>query len=563
MFKKVMAVSCLVIVISLFGFASSLSTNAPPDVQLSFHVTAEFWKDHIANHGMLIEIHFSQNGGYEAIKKISLLGEFGRGKGEIVLKGENASAELLLWDPTTRFLEYFIHLDDDFELKTGSRYTLKFLTTNGLIQSYDFIIEDAERDYPNITSPTLNAHFSTPEEIKVRWTHPEVSRPNDTREGKVIESYLFLLIKRKTEFGSEGEMSRILFPVPSNRYEVTIPRATLLNNSMYRIYVEYTAHFRENPIYSKKVRNYIDFVIGDYQYTRMLNETQGQPKLNKANPEAGYHFPFYTYFNENADTNQPVHIMVLPLITPRPSDDFNYFLRSAEETILGGYSRFNGLNIMFLCPVFPRPEIDAYVPCLDHKTLKLTNPPELIRIDLQLIEMVKIFRKQLEDKGIEVAQKLLFEGYSGSAAFSIRFAYIHPELVEAFSAGHCAGWPVLPIAVYEGKTVPFPLGIGDLYKLTGKEFNIRALKEVKVFLYAGTADDNFHFDNDYLDLAVKILGSEAKDIWPNALRKYYENGLYNVTIRLYSGLNHSTTYPAAIPDVVRFFQSVLTNSPQK
>jgi len=215
---------------------------------------------------------------------------------------------------------------------------------------------------------------------------------------------------------------------------------------------------------------------------------------------------------------------------------------------------------MFLCPVFPRPPIEAYVPCLDHETLKLTDPPELIRIDLQLIAMVNVFRNHLEEKGFEVAKRLFFEGYSGSAAFSIRFAFIHPELVEAFSAGHCAGWPILPISDYEGKAVNYPLGISDLFELTGKAFNIEALREVKAFLYAGSADDNFHFDDDYLNLAIEILGSEANVIWPNASQIYQENGLNNITVRLYEGLNHSTTAPAAIPDVVQFFRDALSVS---
>jgi len=276
---------------------------------------------------MLLEIHFEEEGEYESIESISVSGEFGHGDEEIVLNGERSSAEFLGWDSGTRTLSYFLFLDNDYEFETGSTYTLTFLATNGTEQPYDFVIEDAQRDYPNITEPEAEEQFAAPQDIVVRWTHPIAST---YRDGKVIESYHFLL-ERETDSNFEWVWYRNLFPATSNNYEVTIPATALTDDSKYRVHVEYRAHYTENTEYFKKVRTWMDFTVGDYQDSLQLNE---------ADPEAGYHFPFFTYFNETANTNWPVYIMVLPLITGEPSEDFNFFLRSAEQTIRSGYDRF-------------------------------------------------------------------------------------------------------------------------------------------------------------------------------------------------------------------------------
>jgi len=54
-----------------------------------------------------------------------------------------------------------------------------------------------------------------------------------------------------------------------------------------------------------------------------------------------------------------------------------------------------------------------------------------------------------------VHTKILLEGYSASGMFVNRFVMMHPELVKTFSASHCGGWPMVPVAEHEGEKVVF------------------------------------------------------------------------------------------------------------
>ena len=275
----------------------------------------------------------------------------------------------------------------------------------------------------------------------------------------------------------------------------------------------------------------------------------------EASPTLGFHHPYLSYYNKKADRSKPVYIMVFPN-NSMPSEDFQDHMDNALENIPGRAGTFEDLQIMSLMPVFPRDHL--YVHALDHHTLK-TERPDLVRVDLQLIAMIEDYRQKLEEMGFTVAEKILMDGYSASGMFVNRFVMIHPEIIKAFAAGSCGGWPMLPIAEYEGEAVQFPLGVSDMEEITGKPFDLEALKKTDGFLYGGSSDYNFHHDADYEDQAINILGSEYADIWPNTADIYEAQDLSNIEVKTYIGpdMDHGNTFQIAIPDVVEFFTDII------
>ena len=279
--------------------------------------------------------------------------------------------------------------------------------------------------------------------------------------------------------------------------------------------------------------------------------------IHEASPN-GFHYTYLSYYNKKADRNEPVYIMVFPNNSGLPSEDYQYHMDKALKYFPWRAKTFEDLQVMSLMPVFPRDNL--YVHALDHHTLK-TERPDLVRVDLQLIAMIEDYKQKLEKMGFNVEKKILMEGYSASGMFVNRFVMIHPEMVEAFAAGSCGGWPMLPIAEYEGEAVEFPIGVCDMEALTGKSFDLEALKKTEGYLYGGSSDYNFHVDKDYEDQAIKILGAEYADIWPNVADIYEAYDLSNIDVRLYEGpeMDHGKTFQEAISDVVDFFANIIDN----
>jgi hypothetical protein len=128
-----------------------------------------------------------------------------------------------------------------------------------------------------------------------------------------------------------------------------------------------------------------------------------------------------------------------------------------------------------------------YTHALDEDTLKITSGP-LKRVDLQLIAMIDDAKAKLANTGISVRDKALFHGFSASAKFALRFTILHPELVAAVAAGGVNGMPTIPASEWEGRQLPYPVGIADLEAITGSPLDLIAYREVPQFIYMGATD---------------------------------------------------------------------------
>ncbi len=221
---------------------------------------------------------------------------------------------------------------------------------------------------------------------------------------------------------------------------------------------------------------------------------------------------------------------------------------SSAMALLGWRSSFAArLGVPLLVPTFPRPMSRwwVYTHALDRDSL--TTPTEgLERIDLQLIEMIEDARSRLADLGVDAGPRVLMMGFSASGQFTNRFAILHPDRVLAAAAGSPGGWPLAPVATWNGETLPYNVGIADVASLLGAPIDLDELQRVPLFLYMGDADTNDSvpysdgYDDDQRELVNRLFGTDPVSRWPHAESIYQSAGM-NATFALYPGVGHTIT----------------------
>ncbi len=68
-----------------------------------------------------------------------------------------------------------------------------------------------------------------------------------------------------------------------------------------------------------------------------------------------------------------------------------------------------------------------YTHSLDSDTLK-NEEGKLVRIDLQLINMIEDAKSRLLERNIELEDKVFLTGFSASGSFTNRFTVLHPQI---------------------------------------------------------------------------------------------------------------------------------------
>ncbi len=207
-----------------------------------------------------------------------------------------------------------------------------------------------------------------------------------------------------------------------------------------------------------------------------------------ANPQKGFQWPYYLYIP--ATITRPTILLVEPNNTGTVNDDVSVHDQAAFDELNKWRLRGDILGSPYLIPTFPRPETNwqVYTQALDRDTL-LTNLPGLVRIDLQLIAMIDDARGLLAGKGIDVGPKVWMIGFSASGGFVNRFSVLHPDRVQAVSAG-AGSAPIAPVSTWKGKTLRYPVGVADLQQLTGQAFDQATFSKVPMQIYVGDQDVN-------------------------------------------------------------------------
>src|SRR4051812_13433078 len=264
-----------------------------------------------------------------------------------------------------------------------------------------------------------------------------------------------------------------------------------------------------------------------------------------ANPAQGFHSPYY--LGRPLCAEAKTVLIVEANNTGTSDDNFATHDRAASNLISSRMTFAADLRSPFLVPAFPRPDSNwwVYTHALDRDTFE-TEIPELRRLDLQLMAMIEDARIHLASAGITIDPKIFIMGFSASGMFANRFAMLHPTIVKAAAVGSPGGWPLAPVAAYQGQALRYNIGIADLLQLVGTSFDSQSYVAVPHYFFIGDQDanDSVPYDDSYdpddAALVDELFGTTPMERWPVA-QSIYESAGCNAQFVTYPGVGHSFT----------------------
>lgn len=297
--------------------------------------------------------------------------------------------------------------------------------------------------------------------------------------------------------------------------------------------------------------------------------TEGfEPTLVEADPDSGFHYPYFLYAPDRISDDDPRPILVQPNNTGTSTDDFDEHLESARRDADGGFGRqvSDGLDAPLLVPVFPRPRstpVDGthYVHQLDATTMAIEGG-DLERVDRQLVNMVEHAQQRLAERSYPVANTVMLNGYSASGNFVDRFATLHPDQVTSVSAGGVNGMLVLPLEEAKGHTLNYHIGIANVEALTGDPFDLEGFADVNRFVHMGELDTNDTIpfgdawtDEEQREIALDVYGDDMQEDRLPYCRSVFDDVGASAVFRIYEGAGH--TPRPAVDDVIEFHRRSL------
>ena len=292
-------------------------------------------------------------------------------------------------------------------------------------------------------------------------------------------------------------------------------------------------------------------------------------KEYKPTESSNYYSTYYVYIPsrvaKEAKSGEEVNLLVIPNNTGSISNDIGVHKRFAIIQAFISHIVFKDLNTVLLIPVFPRTEEESkiYTHALDRDTL-LTEKKQLRKTDLQLNFMIDETIDRFNQEGWEVNRRCLFFGHSASGMFVNRYTVLHPDKVSAVAVFAPGGWAIAPVKNFDGHNLRYPVGIDDIYELTGFEFNADAFKEVPHFFAIGSKDtnDSVPFSDSYDDedraIINSLFGNTPIDRWEQS-EKIYEGILEDVEFKIYENMGHTPSIQS-LKDAVEFFKSTLKDN---
>ena len=278
--------------------------------------------------------------------------------------------------------------------------------------------------------------------------------------------------------------------------------------------------------------------------------------LISPNPAKGFNFGYFLRVPRDIRPSNPVLY-----VEPNGKIDSNDLAaqeQAARKIVESGYSLrlAQRLKSPMLVPIFYSLGTGIYVQALNRKALKVHEGP-LKRVDLQLMAMIEDARKLLERSGVKVTPKVFMNGFSASGVFTIRFTALHPELVQASSAGGINALPMLPMPKLENYPLNYPLGINNFEGVTGKKLNLDAYLHAPQKMYMGELDVNDtvpfgdSWDEDEAALIRHVFGEKMMpDRWAKT-QEILESTGADVDLKTYASVGHKV--PAVIEEEIYQF----------
>jgi hypothetical protein len=267
-----------------------------------------------------------------------------------------------------------------------------------------------------------------------------------------------------------------------------------------------------------------------------------------AQPENGFNFPYYIFIPGGTVISKKQVLLIEPNNTGI-NDTLAFHdkgaMIAAQSKSLGNQMA-RKLKCPYLVPAFTRPAkiSKTYTHAFDRDAAKIKRG-KLIRIDLQLINMINNSRSQLQKVNIQLYEKVLLNGFSASGTFVNRFTAIHPEMVMATASGGINALAILPVKSIGKTKLNYPLGVNDFEDLFQRQFNLTDYRKIPQFIYLGANDTNdaVLFDDAYSNKERKtvysVIGKNMHDRWKKCESIYKENNI-NATFTLYENIGHGT-----------------------
>lgn len=286
------------------------------------------------------------------------------------------------------------------------------------------------------------------------------------------------------------------------------------------------------------------------------------------NTEKGFHNEYILFIPKGTPINKKTFLLVEPNNTGKTSDSIQLHKKYAIDlaTVSSvGNNISTMLKTPLLVPVFPRPSSQplTYTHALD-KDVIMENSPELKRLDLQLIEMIKDAKTLLKGMNIEVDSKIFMNGFSASGTFTNRFSFIHPEMIKALAIGGFNGELMLPEKKINNVKLNYPIGINDFTKIFDKKFDSNTFKSIPKFIYMGKLDKNdavqFEdaYNNEERDIINSNLGKLVQERYLKCQENYNKNNI-NSIFKTYENVGHWTTSEVNLEVIKFFFKEMQTN----
>ena len=160
--------------------------------------------------------------------------------------------------------------------------------------------------------------------------------------------------------------------------------------------------------------------------------------------------------------------------------------------------------------------------------------------------MVKNARKELIKMGINIDDCFFMTGFSASGTFANRFSMLHPEKLKAVAAGGLNGLLIAPKNKIENDILKFPIGIADVYSVTGIKPSIDTFKKLPQLWFMGELDTNdavLYYDGYSITeraLVYKVFGQEMMPTrWHNSIEIYEKSGIPAI-MKTYKNIGHGT-----------------------
>ncbi len=285
-------------------------------------------------------------------------------------------------------------------------------------------------------------------------------------------------------------------------------------------------------------------------------EPDGETEVIDPEPGAGFRLPYALYKPGTVVDGAP--ILVEPLNDPEVNTEAA-LREELRNTTIGALA--DDLEVPALVPGLPflRPDGNDEVSSLELPSINTPGrldrvetddfPAEVLRrVDRQVVEMIRDAKDRLAAGGRSIANTVHIQGFSASAQFASRFAFLYPQLVNTVALGGNGAYP-LPKATHEGTDLPYPLGTANYEAITGRAFDRGRWAQITQYVYVGREDqpspndesDYYSISGVYEEEAVQVFGqNRVTERFPTT-RSAYEGIGADATFRIYDGLGHETS----------------------